>query len=107
MPSADDMRHLPGFWDPANWGDEAWAEYRRRRREHGAQNWVEQRLHRLMGKLMSLDAWRRREADQWPSSSGSYDPCEDHWNFLLGAGRKDAAARLRAAARERRRDFLA
>lgn len=107
MIPADDMRHLPGFWDAANWSDEAWSEYRRRRREHGLKNRIEQLLHRAMGRLLSLDAWRRREAAQWPSTSGSFDPCEDHWNYLVGAGRREAAANLRAAARKRRPEFLA
>lgn len=100
------MEHLPGFWDKRNWSDAAWAEYQKRRREHGLRNRVEQALHRLLGHFMSMESWKRREAAQWPSSSGSYDPCEDHFNFLLGAGRKREAVTLRWRAQALRPGFL-
>lgn len=103
-----DMRHLPGFWDAEkNWSDAAWAEYQRRRREHGLRNRFEQALHRLMGRFMSLERWCAREAAQWPSTSGALDACEDHYNFLRGAGRNRDADRLRARAQKMRPEFLA
>lgn len=102
-----DMSHLPGFWNEANWDDACWAEYQRRRREHGRKNRFEQFLHRLMGKFMSYEAWCRREAAQWPSTSGSYDPAEDHYNFLWGAHRRQSAAELLARIRALHRpEFL-
>ena len=100
------MDHLPGFWDAENWADDKWAEYVRRRTEHGTQNAIEQKLHRLLGVFMSEKKWRKREHDQWPSTSGSYDPCEDHYNYLIGAGHNNEAAELRKAAQELRPAFL-
>lgn len=106
MSGSLDMRHLPGFWSRANWADDKWAEYQRRRREHGRLNRVEQALHRLLGRLLPEKAWKKREAAQWPSSSGSYDPCEDHINYLIGSGRRGRAERLLERARMYRPEFL-
>jgi hypothetical protein len=101
------MDHLPGFWDDANWGDTQLAEYRRRQRKKGARaEAVDQWLHRSMGRCLPGWLWRWRESRQWPSGTGSYDACVDHYNWLLGAGQHRNAALLRSRARGRRYGFM-
>jgi len=58
-----------------------------------------------MGRYRSEKFWLDREANQWPSKTGSYDPCEDHYNWLLGAGRVAEAAALKEEAVNRRSQF--
>ena len=105
LPSMD---HLPGFWDDGNWSDVHWAVYRKRRRSRWDRwvNGLDQALHRLMGVFMSTARWERREAKQWPSRTGSYDACEDHYNWLIGRGERAQAAALGAAAQRKRAGFV-
>ena len=104
------MAHLDGFWDNQNWTDDKWAQYQKKKRssfKKRLSDWFDQFFHRLMGKFMSRQSWEDRERGQWPSSTGSYDPCADHYNWLLGAGHKEEAKTLKADARARRPEFLA
>jgi hypothetical protein len=104
------MTHLNGFWDPRNWADDKWAQYLKKKRSSFKKrlaDCIDQLLHRLMAKFMSRQEWEDRERNQWPSSTGSYDPCADHYNWLLGAGHKEEAQALREEARARRPEFLA
>jgi len=103
------MDHLEGFWDPTSWDDEHWAEYQRRHARRGADvaEWWDQRLHQLLGRIMSRKKWEKRERKQWPSGTGAYDACVDHYNWLRGRGDHHAAKALRAEARKRRPGFMA
>lgn len=91
------MNHLPGFWDEENWGPLQYCVYVKRRRGwwNRLMNWKDQRLHRLLGCTMTRSQWEAREAAQWPSKTGSYDPAEDHWNWLVGAGHRREAEAFR------------
>ena len=101
------MAHLPGFWSDANWADDKWAEFQRRQeRDSRFKRWFDQFIHRRMGQFLSRAWWERRETKQWPSGTGSYDPCLDHYHWLLGAGLKNEAGTLRYNARLRRPAFL-
>jgi hypothetical protein len=110
------MEHLPSFWNPSNWDDKAWEVYLERRRGWWKRfkNRLDQWHHRRLGRkaLGSLDPdfevgrWEAREFLQWPSATGSYDPCEDHYNFLLGYGDLRGARSLRLNAKLRRPEFL-
>jgi hypothetical protein len=66
---------------------------------------LDQWLHRLMGRFMGRKKWKKREAKQWPSGTGSYDPCVDEYNYLLGRGKKEKAKSLREEANRRRDGF--
>ena len=100
------MSHIPDFWDAENWADNKWSVYLDRQKERsGIRKWFDQFAHRLMGKFMSEEFWLKREADQWPSKTGSYDPCEDHYNWLLGADRDAEATALKEEAVRRRPQF--
>ena len=103
------MPHLEGFWDPENWSDERWEVYLSRRRGwwNQLQNRVSQAYHRFLGAMGFELEWRAREVGQWPSKTGSYDPCEDHYHYLMGAKEYHAAFQLKAAAQRRRSEFLA
>jgi hypothetical protein len=101
-----EMSHLPGFWDSEKWTDAPWSVYlERQERRSGFRKWFDQFAHRMMGTFLPEKFWYDREADQWPSKTGSYDPCEDHYNWLLGAGREEAAAALKEEAVSRRPEF--
>jgi hypothetical protein len=101
------MEHLPGFWDDANWDDAKWAEFLRRAEKKGrAREWLDQLLHRCMGRWCSREWWEARERTQWPSGTGAYDPCIDHYNWLLGAKCYDEASALRESALERRPEWV-
>ena len=102
------MDHLPGFWNPGNWDDDKWGLYLKRQRKRGAfRTWLDQYLHEWMGVFMPRGAWEKREAKQWPSKTGSYDPCEDHYHWLIGRGQRRAAADLRGKAQAHRPECLA
>ncbi len=110
------MEHLPGFWDPKSWSDAFWAEYRRRHRTfwQRLQDAFDQAGHQLYGRLyrihqltggrvgLSREWWEQREAAQWPSGTGSIDPCVDHCYFLKGAQKKEELSAIRAEAIRRR-----
>ncbi len=101
------MTHLPGFWDSDNWADDKWAVFQARQAKASRfRRWLDQFLHRWMARVLSRAWWERREAGQWPSGTGSYDPCLDHFHWLRGARCKSEAAALRHNARLRRPEFL-
>jgi hypothetical protein len=102
------MGHLPGFWDDVMWADDKWAEYQSRHSRPGAKiaERFDQVLHQLMGRFMSREKWKEREAKQWPSGTGAYDACMDEYHYLIGRGRSTKAKALRDEARSRRPEFL-
>jgi predicted metal-dependent hydrolase len=103
------MTHLDGFWDSENWADDKWAEYQRRQSGFWARivEKIDQLGHWFMGKTMTREEWEAREKGQWPSGTGSYDPCADHYSWLCGAGHKEEARTLKEEAQRRRSEFLA
>jgi hypothetical protein len=102
-----EMSHLPDFWAAEKWTDDKWSVYlERQERRSGFRKWFDQFAHRLMGTFLPEQFWLDREADQWPSKTGSYDPCEDHYNWLLGANRKEEAAALKEESVSRRPQFV-
>ena len=111
------MDHLPGFWEPECWDDEAWQEYQKRRSGWGkVENFFSQAAHWWMGWRARTHPflipggraeWEEREAKQWPSKTGAYDSCEDHYWWLLGAGLHREAEELRDLAHDIRPEFLA
>lgn len=106
------MRHLPGFWESDRWSREKWNHYLERRRKRGAwRERLDQALHRIMGRIFSRAWWERREAEQWPSKTGSYDPAMDHFHFLLGKAPSEAGPFaeevLRHVPRAWRREYAA
>ena len=102
------MTHLEGFWSSVHWSDDKWSEYERRHARRGAAvaERFDQALHRMMGRFMSRKRWEKRERKQWPSGTGAYDPCADHYHWLIGAGHEREAKALRREARQRRPGFL-
>jgi hypothetical protein len=100
------MHHLPGFWDGVNWADDKWAEFQRRQaRDSRIKRWFDQWAHRWMARIFPREWWEDREAKQWPSGTGSYDACLDHWHWLRGRGLKDEADWLLYYANLRRPEF--
>ncbi len=108
MPKYPEMTHLEGFWDRENWTDAKWDRYKEKKlnsfRKRCADRF-DQFAHRLMGKFRGREWWEARERGQWPSSTGSYDPCADHYNWLLGRHPCEAGA-LKKEAQKRRPEFL-
>lgn len=101
-----EMSHLPDFWNAENWTDDKYEVYlMRQEKRSGFRKWFDQFAHRMMGKFLPEEFWTNREANQWPSKTGSYDPCEDHYNWLRGAGRDGEADALKAEAVDRRSEF--
>jgi hypothetical protein len=98
------MEHLPGFWNAANWSDAKWAVFKRRlEREGEFRHWAAQWAHRWMGRASRMPFlgrkytrqwWEKREYRQWPSETGSLDPCLDEYHWLCGAGMKNQAQLL-------------
>ena len=89
------MAHIKEFWDGERWADDKWEHYQKRLKKRGGfREWLDQRLHQLMGRFVSRKRWEKREAKQWPSKTGSYDPCRDHYHWLCGAGHFKEAAEL-------------
>jgi hypothetical protein len=100
------MSHLPGFWQPELWNNVHWIEYQSRLKKKGYwAEWLDQFLHRLMGKVMSRKRWEKREAKQWPSGTGAYDACRDHYHWLMGAGYHHEATMLSIEASKIRPGF--
>ena len=101
-----EMTHIPDFWNAENWTDDKWSVYLDRQRKRSKfRKWFDQFAHRLMGRYRSEEFWLDREANQWPSKTGAYDPCEDHYNWLLGAGLEGVAADLKEESVRRRPQF--
>lgn len=102
-----EMDHLPGFWDDANWDDAHWIEYNRRMVAKGPHaERRDQFLHRWMARILPMRLLKWRETRQWPSGTGSYDPCMDHMNYLFGARRFDEVEALSQAAQARRSGWI-
>ena len=109
MPKYPEMTHLEGFWDRENWTDDKWDRYKKKKLNSFKKrlaDWVDQLAHRLMAKFLSRAWWEAREEEQWPSGTGSYDPCADHYNWLCGAGLTGEAGALKEEAQKRRPEFL-
>lgn len=97
----NEMEHLEGFWDDENWNDEKWRVYKERRSGWALiSNAFDQMFHRWMGVLLTRGMWEAREKKQWPSKTGSYDACEDHYNWLKGGGHKEEAEDLKEKAKK-------